>query len=156
MAGAAAKKQAKAEAGASQKWWPLLVGANVFFIIVRLLLRRATATRRHWLSLPVTALIYACTFSAAVESVNQPKGGLGQYFFDVLLLTMFTQCAAAFSDKAWWLFGLVPAFCAFKAVEWKLNSKAAPAAAPAAVEEEDDDAPDAKGKKPRMKRGKRA
>lgn len=120
MAGAAGKKSAKAKREAAKRYFPLLLGATTLYVVVRLLVRRATATRWHIVALGSTSAIYAVIYGPIVEAAGEPSA-LAEYLYDIMVLTLFAQTVGTITDYAWLVGLLVPAFCLFKLAEaaWK-------------------------------------
>lgn len=114
MAKAAAKKEQKARKAASSTYLPLIGGANALYIL-RLVLRRAT--KWHYVALAITTLLYCVTYGPTIDAAGGPPGGLSDYFYDVLILTLLAQALAAFTDYAWLIGCLVPLFALFKLIE---------------------------------------
>lgn len=125
MAGGAAKKSAKAKQKASSRYFPLLVASTCFFVVVRLVLRRSTATKWHYFALFAASTIYALTYGPIVEAAGGPSG-IAEYLYDIMVLTLFAQTLGAVTDYAWLVGLLVPVFCLFKLAE--LYFKRRPAA----------------------------
>lgn len=98
MAGTAAKKAAKLQAAAAAKYFPILVGTNLWYAAVRLFF--LAGERFHYYAFAGCLVVYYFTYSTAVEASSEP-GTLGSYFFDVMALTLFSQFTSVFSDKAW-------------------------------------------------------
>ncbi|KAJ8600283.1 hypothetical protein CTAYLR_000667 [Chrysophaeum taylorii] len=121
MAGSAAKRAAKAKEAVARKYLPIIVGVELFYLVVRLVLRRATASRWHWAALAASTLVYTMTFGPTVEAAGGPPG-IAEYFFDVMVLTLVAQTLGALTDYAWFVVLLVPAFCIFKIAQWFLLS----------------------------------
>ncbi|PSC75049.1 transmembrane 208-like [Micractinium conductrix] len=107
----------------------LLIGcANAAFVVVRLVLRRATATRAIYAGFALTSLVYALcytfinralspTYSASGELVfagqDRSIGGVLSYFDDALYICLFVQLLGCWTDKAWLAFLLIPAYAAY-------------------------------------------
>lgn len=125
MAKAALKKEQKARKAASSTYLPLIGGANALYIL-RLLVRRAT--KWHYFALVVTTVLYGVTYGPTIDAAGGPPGGLADYFYDVLILTLLAQALAAFTDYAWLIGCLVPLFALFKLIErlWRRPSPEKP------------------------------
>lgn len=121
MAGGAAKKSAKAKQKASSRYFPMLVSASCFYIVVRLAVRRSTATWWHYFALVATTAIYFATYGPIVEAAGGPPGAIAEYMYDIMVLTLFAQIVGAVTDYAWLVGLLVPAFCLCKLVEHALR-----------------------------------
>ena len=144
MAGAAAKKAAKAREQASGTYFPVLVGVNLWYALVRLYFRGGG--RFHYAAAAGCLVIYLFTYSTSLEAAAQPDS-LASYFFDVMALTAVAQSLGALTDRAWYLLLAVPAFALYKAVAWKFGGPAKPKE----PEPAEDDVP-AKGKEKKPKR----
>lgn len=115
MAGSSAKKAEKARQKTSSTLLPLVLGVDLLYVVVRLVLRSSTATRWHIGGFVVVNLIYGSTFAAAVDAATAPKGSLSEYFFDLFVVALASQAFAAVSDYGWLLLTVVPAFLLYKA-----------------------------------------
>ena len=133
MAGGAAKKAAKAKAAAASTYLPMLICVNLWYVAVRLYY--LGGTRSHYVKLGGCLLTYVVTYSTAIDAAATPDS-LASYFFDVMALTAATQGLGAFSDRAWYILCVVPAFALYKAIAWKFGgpSKPNPAAEPEPAE----------------------
>ena len=149
MAKAAAKKQAKAQAAAKSTYQPLIAAVVLWYAAIRLYYKQGE--RIHYYALGGCLLIYKITLPMAIEASVSPEGSITGYFFDVMVLTLFTQTLSTYTDKAWYILLIVPAFGVFKAGSaWfgKLSSSAAKSAEP------EDQAPAAGPKKERKPKRK--
>lgn len=106
--------------------------SNVLYVIVRLARRRATATLLHYVvGLGVTNLVYLATYTLIKKALaphysptgeiiysgaDLKTGGIVSYYHDVLYLTLFSQTAGSFTDKAWWVHALIPGYAVGKIV----------------------------------------
>ena len=149
MAKAAAKKQAKAQAAAKSTYQPLIAAVVLWYAAIRLYYKQGE--RVHYYALAGCLLIYYFTLPMAIEASVAPEGSITGYFFDVMVLTLFTQTLSTYTDKAWYILLIVPAFGVFKAGSaWfgKLSSSAAKSAEP------EDEAPAGGPKKERKPKRK--
>ena len=149
MAKAAAKKQAKAQAAAKSTYQPLIAAVVLWYCAVRLYYKQGE--RVHYYALGGCLLVYYFTLPMAIEASVAPEGSITGYFFDVMVLTLFTQTLSTYTDKAWYILLIVPAFGVFKAGSaWfgKLSSSAAKSAEP------EDEAPAGGPKKERKPKRK--
>ena len=149
MAKAAAKKQAKAQAAAKSTYQPLIAAVVLWYAAIRLYYKQGE--RIHYYALVGCLLIYKITLPMAIEASVAPEGSITGYFFDVMVLTLFTQTLSTYTDKAWYILLIVPAFGVFKAGSaWfgKLSSSAAKSAEP------EDEAPAGGPKKERKPKRK--
>ena len=149
MAKAAAKKQAKAQAAAKSTYQPLIAAVVLWYAAIRLYYKQGE--RIHYYALAGCLLIYKITLPMAIEASVAPEGSITGYFFDVMVLTLFTQTLSTYTDKAWYILLIVPAFGVFKAGSaWfgKLSQSASASAEPEA------EAPAGGGKKERKPKRK--
>ena len=81
---------------------------------------------------------------------------MGEYVFDTMALTVLAQCLGAFSDAAWRLMCVIPAFVAYKGAVFVYGKwfGALGASAAKAAEPEEEPAPGKKEKKPKVKKMK--
>ncbi|KAL8668573.1 MAG: hypothetical protein Q9168_006801 [Polycauliona sp. 1 TL-2023] len=126
MAQKAAKQQAARNTAILQRTHLISVAIALFFVLLRLLLFRASCTRR-------TYLLYACFsapafiiefwFERIARPVTAPNGelkksgedleakGLTDFMWDILYWTWgCTVTAAILGDKAWWGYIVVPVY----------------------------------------------
>ena len=149
MAKAAAKKAAKAQAAAKNTYQPIIAAVVLWYAAIRLYYKQGE--RVHYYALGGCLLVYYFTLPMAIEASVAPEGSITGYFFDVMVLTLFTQTLSTYTDKAWYILLIVPAFGVFKAGSaWfgKLSSSAAASATP------EDEAPAGGPKKERKPKRK--
>ena len=148
MAKAAAKKQAKAQAAAKSTYQPLIAAVVLWYAAIRLYYKQGE--RIHYYALTGCLLIYKITLPMAIEASVAPEGSITGYFFDVMVLTLFTQTLSTYTDKAWYILLIVPAFGVFKAGSAWFGKLSASASASAEPEDEAPAGPK-KERKPKRK-----
>jgi hypothetical protein len=155
MAKAGDKKRLEANAAQLARLRALLAAAGALHLAGRLLLRRATAGPPQLAAAAAAAaaaaLLYrgvaaalAPHYDAAGELVyagaDRARGGVLEYYFDLLYLLVAAAVGAAYSDHAWWLLAAVPAYALLalwtKVIYPRLGTPAAPLVAPRESEAE--------------------
>lgn len=147
MAGAAAKKAAKAQAAAKSTYYPIVAAVILWYVAFRLWYKQGE--RFHYYALGGCLLTYYFTVPMAIAASTEPEGSIAGYFFDVMALTLFAQTLGAWTDKAWYLLLIVPTFGVFKAGSYWFGALSKSGSKPAAA----DAAPTGpkKDKKPKRK-----
>mmetsp|Transcript_37795 Transcript_37795/g.121277 ORF Transcript_37795/g.121277 Transcript_37795/m.121277 type:complete len:152 (+) Transcript_37795:77-532(+) len=151
MAGTAAKKALKAKQKASSTLLPCVLAVDLFYVVVRLVLRWSSATRWQVFALVFLNVLYGATFSTACEASTAPAGSISEYVFDLFVVSLAAQALAAVSEKGWWLLAVVPAFILYKAATYFRDRKPTPKQ----PDDNDEDQDPKKAIKQKIKRGRR-
>lgn len=109
MAGAAAKKRAKAAAEKLRFLAIIAATTHILFFVLRVGLNSASfGGSGHWLGMGTIATIYAASGWA---SLRQARHGLStEAPDDVFYVTAIVHISWIFTDAAWWLFAVVPVY----------------------------------------------
>lgn len=106
----------------------LIFGTNVAYILIRLVLRSATATRGLYAGFALTSAIYAASFTFISKALcptygpggevifagqDRSIGGVLSYFDDIVYVTLFVQLLGLWTDKAWYAFLAIPAYAGY-------------------------------------------
>ncbi|XP_072962407.1 uncharacterized protein [Typha angustifolia] len=107
----------------------IIIGCNVIYVLVRMLIFHSTFTWKHWIGLLVTSAAYGFPYKQ-LASMAKPSysddgelldggydmstGGVCGYLHDVIYITSFVQLMSIFSGKFWWTYLVIPAFGAYK------------------------------------------
>ncbi|KAL4428655.1 hypothetical protein ABPG77_009761 [Micractinium sp. CCAP 211/92] len=128
MAKAGDKKRIEENAAHLRGLRLAILGANVAFVLVRLVLRRATAGRLLYAGFGLTSILYAVCWSFISKALSptygpsgevlfagqdRSLGGVLSYFEDVVYISVFVQLAGCATDKAWYTFLLIPLYAAY-------------------------------------------
>ena len=149
MAKAAAKKAAKAQAAAKNTYQPIIAAVVLWYAAIRLYYKQGE--RVHYYALGGCLLVYYFTLPMAIEASVAPEGSITGYFFDVMVLTLFTQTLSTYTDKAWYILLIVPAFGVFKAGSAWFGKLSQSASASAEAPEDEAPAGPKKERKPKRK-----
>ncbi|CAM9157214.1 unnamed protein product [Chrysoparadoxa australica] len=136
MANQAAKKAAKAMSRAQNTYLPLVLGLNLLYVIYRVVWQFNTFSSWNWTGLALTSLCYWYGYTGVVEGAGL-GGGAGSYCFDLLVMTMVVQGLGLFSDKAFYIYLIVPGYLLYyvlkKVASW-MRSASEPDPEPTAEE----------------------
>ncbi|EFN59661.1 hypothetical protein CHLNCDRAFT_49457 [Chlorella variabilis] len=106
----------------------LVAGANVAFLVIRLLFRRSSAGKLLWAGWLLSGVICNVAYymiSQSLSPVYGPSGelvysgqdlsvgGVLSYMHDVLYISLFVQLAGCATDWAWLTFLLIPAYALY-------------------------------------------
>ncbi|KAL9008486.1 MAG: hypothetical protein Q9173_006392 [Seirophora scorigena] len=124
MAQKAAKQQAARNTSILKRTHLISLAVNAFFILLRLLVFRASSTRSTYLfygllSAPAVTIefwferigrpVFAASGELKKSGEDLEAKGLTEYMWDVLYWTWgCTVVATVFGDKAWWAYIVVP------------------------------------------------
>ncbi|KAL8143878.1 hypothetical protein V2J09_016910 [Rumex salicifolius] len=130
MANQGAKKRKEENARHMSKLFKLIVGCNVIFILVRMLIFHSSITWKHWIGLMLTSLAYVIPYqqlSAMAKPAydsngelldggfDMSTGGICGYMHDVIYITSFVQIASIISDKFWYTYLVIPGYAIYQA-----------------------------------------
>lgn len=129
MANQGAKKRKEENEKHLKMLQKVIGGANVIFILFRLMFRFSSSSWRHWSSLVFTSAIYSTLYDQirrmAIPSYDESgdlldggydlsMGGLCGYLHDIIYVTAFVQSTSIISDYFWWLYLSIPGFALYK------------------------------------------
>ncbi|PRW60298.1 transmembrane 208-like [Chlorella sorokiniana] len=129
MAKGGDKKRVEQNSAHLRKLQLLIAGANVAFVLIRLIWRGATAGKALYAGLLLTTVLYAVCYRSIASALapvygaggelifsgqDLSIGGALEYFHDVLYICIFVQVLGCYTDKAWWTFLLIPAFAGYQ------------------------------------------
>ncbi|XP_048503845.1 uncharacterized protein LOC104899592 isoform X2 [Beta vulgaris subsp. vulgaris] len=119
MANQGAKKRKEENARHMSKLLRLIIGCNVVYILVRMIIYHSSFTWKHWVGLVLTSLAYAAPYKQ-LASMAKPTytddgelidGGFDMsttgvcgYLHDIIYITSFVQLASLISDKFWYTY----------------------------------------------------
>ncbi|GMH02465.1 hypothetical protein Nepgr_004304 [Nepenthes gracilis] len=130
MANQGAKKRKEVNAHHMSKLLHLVVGCNVIYIVVRMLIFHSSFTWKHWIGLILTSVAYAIPYQQLARMAaptygddgeledggfDMSSGGVCEYLHDIIYITSFVQITSIISDKFWYAYLVIPAFAAYKA-----------------------------------------
>eukprot|EP00270_Netrium_digitus_P016320 TRINITY_DN5837_c0_g1_i1.p1 TRINITY_DN5837_c0_g1~~TRINITY_DN5837_c0_g1_i1.p1 ORF type:complete len:174 (+),score=50.90 TRINITY_DN5837_c0_g1_i1:110-631(+) len=111
----------------------IIVGVNVFYIVVRLSFMYSSFSWRHWLGLILTTSAYKLCYDQ-IANMAKPTvdergelldggfdlnlGGLCAYLHDIIYITAFVQITSILSDWFWLVYLVIPGFALWKL--WEL------------------------------------
>ncbi|XP_043715595.1 transmembrane protein 208 homolog [Telopea speciosissima] len=129
MANQGAKKRKEENARHMNKLLRFIIGCNVIYMLVRMLVFYSTVTWKHWAGLFVTSLAYAFPYQQLAKMAqptyaddgelldggfDMSTGGVCGYLHDVIYITSFVQLMSIISGKFWFTYLVIPAFGAYK------------------------------------------
>ncbi|KMT05582.1 hypothetical protein BVRB_7g168250 [Beta vulgaris subsp. vulgaris] len=130
MANQGAKKRKEENARHMSKLLRLIIGCNVVYILVRMIIYHSSFTWKHWVGLVLTSLAYAAPYKQ-LASMAKPTytddgelidGGFDMsttgvcgYLHDIIYITSFVQLASLISDKFWYTYLAIPAYAVYQA-----------------------------------------
>mmetsp|Transcript_17220 Transcript_17220/g.65715 ORF Transcript_17220/g.65715 Transcript_17220/m.65715 type:complete len:156 (-) Transcript_17220:25-492(-) len=130
MANQAAKKAAKAGAKKGGELKTQMAILNVVYLVVRMILRRASVTFADWGVFALLAVLYAVAYVGQVATAGTP--GAGELYFDLYVITAAAQLICCFSNYGLCLYLLIPAYGCYYLFGGLMSKK------PAAKAEEDE------------------
>ncbi|KAM0846187.1 hypothetical protein ACQ4PT_053355 [Festuca glaucescens] len=131
MANQGAKKIVEKNKQRMDLLWRIILGSNIFYIVVRMAIMYSSFTWKHWFGLVVTSAAYFLSYKQ-LASMTKPEysesgekellsagydmrtGGISEYLEDVIYITVFVQLASIISGKFWWTYLVIPAFGGYK------------------------------------------
>ncbi|KAG2660416.1 transmembrane protein 208 homolog [Panicum virgatum] len=128
-----AKQGAKKMKDENRKWLDLLMCiiliSNAIYIVVRMAIMHSSFTWKHWIGLMLTSAAYFLPYKQ-LASMAKPvysdngelldggfdlsTGGICEYLYDVIYITVFVQLMSLISEKFWWTYLVIPAFAGHK------------------------------------------
>ncbi|GAQ87967.1 hypothetical protein KFL_003900070 [Klebsormidium nitens] len=130
MANQGAKKRKEENERRIRLLQQLIGGANVAFILVRLVAFYSSTSWKIWLAFALSSFAYyycyqaiayaaAPTFDERGELMDGGSdlsiGGLLGYYHDIIYVLAFVQIGSILSDKFWYFMLVIPAFALYKA-----------------------------------------
>uniref|UniRef100_A0A7C9CGX5 Transmembrane protein 208 n=1 Tax=Opuntia streptacantha TaxID=393608 RepID=A0A7C9CGX5_OPUST len=130
MANQGAKKRKEENARHMSNLLRVIIGCNVVYILMRMIIFHSSISWKHWVGLVVTSLAYFIpyqqlanmakpTYSDDGELIDggfdMSTGGVCGYLHDIIYITCFVQIASIISGKFWYTYLVIPAFAAYKA-----------------------------------------
>eukprot|EP00897_Mesotaenium_endlicherianum_P007622 jgi/Mesen1/6889/ME000353S05908 len=129
MANAGAKKRKEENERRLKSLLRVVLIANGLYLVLRLGVFYSSFKWQHWLGLLITSAAYSFCYGQ-ISTMAKPfydesgelidggfdigLGGLCGYYHDIIFLTAFIQVVSILSDKAWYLYLLVPGFAFYK------------------------------------------
>lgn len=130
MANQGAKKRKEENARHMSNLLRVIIGCNVVYILIRMIIFRSSISWKHWVGLVVTSLAYAIPYQQLANMAkptysddgeltdggfDMSTGGVCGYLHDIIYITCFVQIASIISDKFWYTYLVIPAFAVYKA-----------------------------------------
>ncbi|CAD6243067.1 unnamed protein product [Miscanthus lutarioriparius] len=107
----------------------IILISNAIYIVVRMAIMHSSFTWKHWIGLMVTSAAYFLPYKQ-LASMAKPvysdngelldggfdlsTGGVCEYLYDVIYITVFVQLMSIISEKFWWTYLVIPAFAGYK------------------------------------------
>ncbi|EES05756.1 hypothetical protein BDA96_04G307600 [Sorghum bicolor] len=107
----------------------IILVSNAIYIVVRMAIMHSSFTWKHWIGLMVTSAAYFLPYKQ-LASMAKPvysdngelldggfdlsTGGVCEYLYDVIYITVFVQLMSIISEKFWWTYLVIPAFAGYK------------------------------------------
>ncbi|CAM6098723.1 unnamed protein product [Calypogeia fissa] len=133
MANQGAKKRLAENKRHVKKLALIVIGANVIYILVRMVLFSTSTSWKHFIGMSFTSAVYYVTYEWLKDLANgsvdddgelvdggadMNAGGTTGYVHDILYITSFVQVASVISDKFWYTYLVIPMFAFYKL--WQL------------------------------------
>ncbi|OEL26909.1 hypothetical protein BAE44_0012076 [Dichanthelium oligosanthes] len=107
----------------------IILISNAIYIVVRMGIMHSSFTWKHWIGLVVTSAAYFLSYKQ-LASMAKPvysdngelldggfdlrTGGICEYLYDMIYITVFVQLMSIISGKFWWTYLVIPAFAGYK------------------------------------------
>ncbi|GLT49605.1 hypothetical protein SLA2020_231520 [Shorea laevis] len=129
MGNQGAKKRKEQNARHMTNLRRLIIGCNVIYVVVRLLIFHSTFTWKHWVGLILTSAAYVIPYLQLAQMAkptyaddgdlldggfDMSTGGICGYLHDIIYITSFVQLMSIISEKFWYIYLVIPAFGAYQ------------------------------------------
>ncbi|CAL5018791.1 unnamed protein product [Urochloa decumbens] len=107
----------------------IILISNAIYIVARMAIMHSSFTWKHWIGLMLTSAAYFFPYQQ-LASMAKPvysdngelldggfdlsTGGVCEYMYDVIYITIFVQLMSIISEKFWWTYLVIPAFAGYK------------------------------------------
>lgn len=123
MANAAAKKAAKAGAGASKQYLPLLILANLCYLLIRLGWKYNTSRGIHIFLLLVHIAVSVVGYFGLVQSAQNNIHS--EYYFDLYVIGCVSAVVSSITDWGALLLLTIPGYAGYLLLQYFLTKKTA-------------------------------